>query len=153
MSNKKLAGIIVGCIIVVIVIVAIATLGPKPPEPVTDYSTLLHYLRDSGASIGEEGEIYQSSFFDVEGRSVTVNESTIQVFEYANAEAMESEASCVSSDGFSIMKEDRGIICGVGWIGPPHFYKAGRIIVTYIGDNDSIISLLGNALGTQFAGM
>jgi len=155
MSNKKLAGIIGGCIIVVVVIVAIATLGPKLPEQVTDYSTLLNYLRDSGASIGEEGEIYQSSFFDLEGRRVTVNESTIQVFEYANAEAMEAEASCVSPDGFGIRKErgDMVVAVQISWIGPPHFYKAGRIIVIYIGDNDSIINLLENALGTQFAGM
>jgi len=155
MSNKRLAGIIAGCIIVVVVIVAIATLGPKPPEQVTDYSTLLRYLRDSAASIGEEGEIHQPFFRDVEGRSVTVNESTIQVFEYANAEAMEAEASRVSSDGFNIRKEngDIGVIVNVGWINPPHFYKAGRIIVIYIGDNDSIISLLENALGKQFAGM
>ena len=151
MSNKKLAGIIAGCIVVVVIIVVVATLGPKP---VTDYSTLLRYLRDSGASIGEEGEIHQPFFRDVEGRRVTVNESAIQVFEYANAEAMESEASCVSSDGFSITKEKGDIweVCNVGWIAPPHFFKAGRIIVFYCGDDDSIISLLENALGTQFAG-
>ena len=154
MSNKKLAGIIAGCIIVVIAIVAIATLGPKPPQPVTDYSTLLRYLCDSGASIEEKGEIHES-FFDVEGRRVTVNESAIEVFEYANAEAMEAEASCVSSEGFTITKEkgDIGVVHCVGWISPPHFYKAGRIIVIYIGDDDSIISLLENALGKQFAGM
>jgi hypothetical protein len=154
MSNKKLARIIGGCIAVVIVIVAIATLGPKPPKQVTDYLTLLRYLRDSGASIVEKGEIHES-FFDVEGRSVTVNGSAIQVFEYANTEAMEAEASCVSSEGFTITKEkgDIGVGYCVGWINPPHFYKAGRIIVIYIGDDDSIISLLENALGTQFAGM
>jgi hypothetical protein len=153
MSNKKLAGILGGCIAVIIAIVAIATPSPKP---VTDYSTLLRYLRDSGASIREEGEI-DEEFFDIEGRRVTVNESTIEVYEYANAEAMESEASCVSPDGFgfTIRNENSDIweVCQVSWINPPHFYKAGRIIVFYSGDNDSIISLLENALGTQFAGM
>jgi len=149
MSNKKLAGIIGGCIVVVIVIVAIATLGPKP---VTDYSTLLRYLRDSGAPIEEKGEIHEP-FFDVEGRRVTVNGNTIEIFEYANAEAMESEASYVSPDGFgfNISKENR--IINVGWIDPPHFYKAGRIIAIYIGEDASIISVLENALGKQFAGM
>jgi hypothetical protein len=155
MSNKKLAGIIAGCIIVAIVIVVIATLGPKPPQPVTDYSTLLRYLHDAGAFILEEGEIPQYGFLDIEGRRVTVNENTIQVYEYANATAMESEASCVSPDGFGVTKErgDMGMHTEVSWIGLPHFYKAGRIIVIYIGDNDSIISLLENALGKQFAGM
>jgi hypothetical protein len=152
MSNKRLAGILGSCIALIIAVVAVATLGPKP---VTDYSTLLHYLRDSGASIVEKGEISEG-FFDIEGRKVAVNESNIEVYEYANAEAMEAEASCVSPDGFGIMKEwGDGRWSGkqVGWIAPPHFYKAGRIIVFYCGDNDSIISLLENGLGTQFAGM
>jgi len=153
MSNKKLAGIIAGCIVVAIVIVTIAILGPKP---VTDYSTLLRYLRDSGASIGEAGEIHQYAFLDIEGRRVTVNESTIEVYEYANSEVMESEASCVWSDGYSITKDlegGRSMVKGVGWIDTPHFYKAGRIIIIYIGNNSSMISLLENALGEQFAGM
>jgi len=146
MSNKKLAGIIGCCIVFVIAVVAIATLGP---QPVTDYSTLLRYLRDSGAAIEEKGEIHD--FFDVEGRRVAVNETTIVVYEYDNAEAMEAEAGCVSPGGFGITKENSATC--VGWIAPPHFYKAGRIIVFYCGDNDSIISLLENALGKQFAGL
>ena len=153
MSNKKMAGILGSCIALIIAVVAIATLGPRP---VTDYSTLLRYLRDSGAAIVEEGEI-DEEFFDIEGRRVAVNESAIEVYEYANAEAMEAEASCVSPDGFGFTfkteNSDIWEVCQVSWINPPHFYKAGRIIVFYCGDNGSIINLLGNALGTQFAGM
>jgi hypothetical protein len=153
MSNKKLTGIL-GCgIALIIAVVAIATLGPKS---VTDYSTLLRYLRDSGASIKEQGEVSWSFFHDVKGKIVTVNESNIEIYEYANAKAMEAEASCVSPEGFGITKEwgdGTGSAKTVGWIAPPHFYKAGRIIIFYCGDNESIINLLENALGTQFAGM
>jgi hypothetical protein len=150
MGNKKLAGIITGCIIVVTSIVT-----PAICEPLIDYSTLLLYLHDSGASLVEEGEVSWSFFYDVEGRRVKVNGSSIEVYEYATTKGMESEASCVSPDGFGITKErgDMGVHKEVSWINPPHFYKAGRIIVMYIGDNSSIISLLENALGTQFAGM
>ena len=154
MNNKRLAGILGSCAALIIAVVAIATFGPKP---VTDYSTLLHYLRDSGASVVEEGKLSWSFFYDdAEGRKVAVNESNIEVYEYANAGAMEAEASCVSPDGFGITQElGDGRWSGkqVGWIALPHFYKAGRIIVFYCGDNDSIISLLENGLGTQFAGM
>ena len=151
MSNKRLAGILGSCIALIIAIVVIATLDPKP---VTNYSTLLRYLRDSGASIVEKGEI-SVGFFDIEGRRVAVNESNIEVYEYANAEAMEAEASCVSPEGCSFRKGKGNIaeVCFVDWIAPPHFYKAGRIIAFYCGDNDSIINLLENVLGTQFAGM
>jgi hypothetical protein len=154
MNNRRLAGILGSCIALIIAVVAIATLGPKP---VTDYSTLLHYLRDSGASIEEKGKLGWSFFYDdIEGRRVAVNESNIDVYEYASAGAMEAEATYVSPDGFGITQElEDGTWSGkqVGWIAPPHFYKAGRIIVFYCGDNDPIISLLENALGTQFAGM
>jgi hypothetical protein len=154
-SNKKLTGIIVVCLIVVTSMAATATLGSSSAEQVTDYGTLLHHLRDSGALILQVEEIPRYDFFDIEGNRVKVNGSIIHVFEYVNAGAMESEASCVSADGFGITKErgDMGMHTEVNWVGPPHFYKAGRIIVIYIGDNDSTISLLENAMGKQFAGM
>jgi hypothetical protein len=151
MGSKKLAVILGSCIVPIIAVVATATLNPKP---VTDYTILLTYLRDSGASIVEEGAI-QEPFFDIESRRVTVNDSTIEVYEYANVEAMETEATCVSPEGCSFRKGKGDIaeVCFVDWIATPHFYKAGRIIVFYCGDNDSIISLLENALGKQFAGV
>lgn len=146
MSKRKLAGIIVGCIIVVISIVAPA----MPIIKVTNYSALLIYLRGLGASIEVEGET-PYDFFDAKGRRVKVNTSHIEVFEYANAGAMESAASRVSPDGFRITTERWDV--GVSWIYDPHFDKAGRIIVMYIGDNSYTISLLEYALGKQFAGM
>ena len=38
------------------------------------------------------------------------------------------------------------------WIGPPHFYLAERLIVLYIGEDQSVIELLETVLGPQFAG-
>jgi hypothetical protein len=150
MGSKKVAGILGSCIVPIIAAAATTTLNPKP---VTDYTALLGYLRDSGASIVEQGAI-QESFFDIEGRRITINESTIEVYEYADVEAMETEASCVSTEGCSFRKGKGDIaeVYFVDWITTPHFYKAGRIIVFYCGDNDSIIGLLEHALGTQFAG-
>jgi hypothetical protein len=155
MSKKKLAVIIVGC---VIVIAAIATpiATPLGPKIVTDYSSFLDYLRDSGAFIRDAGETGRGLFYDAECRIVEVGGIPIQVYEYANAKVMEAEASCVSPDGFSITKDwgdGKTSSIFVNWIGIPHFYKAGRIIVIYIGDNYSIIILLQNGLGKQFAGM
>src|SRR6266568_606464 len=40
----------------------------------------------------------------------------------------------------------------VDWVKPPHLYKAGRIIVFYIGANDAVMHLLIGVLGKQFAG-
>ena len=155
MSKKRLAGIMLSC---VIVMAAIATplATPLSPKIVTDYSSFLDYLHNSGAFIRDEGETGGGLFYDAEFRIVEVDGIPIQVYEYANAKAMEAEASCVSPDGFSITKDwgdGKASSIFVNWIGTPHFYKAGRIIVIYIGDNYSIVSILQNGLGKQFAGM
>ncbi len=34
----------------------------------------------------------------------------------------------------------------------PHFYKRGSLIVQYVGEDEKIISDLGDLLGEQFAG-
>lgn len=155
MSKKRLAGIIVGCIIVIAAIgTPLAT--PLSPKIVTNYSSFLDYLRDSGASIRDEGETGRGLFYDAEYRIVEIDGNPIQVYEYANVKAMEAEASGVSPDGFSITKDwgdGKTSSIFVNWIGTPHFYKAGRIIVIYIGNNCSMISLLENAFGRQFAGI
>ena len=65
---------------------------------------------------------------------MTVDGSTIHGFEFADEDAMEREASYVRPDGYSLRDGNR-MMC-IGWIGPPHFYKAGRIIVIYVGDDD-----------------
>ena len=138
MGKKKLAGIIVGC---VIVIAAIAT--PLSPKIVTDYSSLLNYLRHSGASI-REGEERLSPNQIPYMRSITVyvNERAIWVWEYANVNMMQGEPSV-----------------NVGWVGRPgtvYYYRAGRIAAMYTTgywetEEDKLItSLLEDALGKPY---
>ena len=40
----------------------------------------------------------------------------------------------------------------VNWVATPHFYKTGKLIVLYVGDNMTVISTLETVLGPQFAG-
>ena len=151
MSKKKLAVIILGCIIV---LGAIAM--PLAPKIITDYSSFLDYLHDSGASIRDEGETGRGLFYNAEYRIVEVDGISIQVYEFTSAKDMEADASGVSPCGTQITRDSgdgKTSSIFVNWIGLPHFYKAGRIMVIYIGDNCSMISLLENAFGKQFAGM
>jgi len=152
-----------------LLVVIVAALGvsyvlTREPPPVTDYPTLLEHLRDSGASVEEVGECrfftvperrvtegeHEPLFFTVPGRSVTVSGNNISVYEFENAEAMEAEASCVTPSGSGIDYEDRSV--RITWIVPPRFYKEGRIIVIYTGDDHQTISLLEDLLGKPFAG-
>ena len=71
---------------------------------------------------GTTGEIEQP-FFSVNGLLVKVNGEDVQVFEFADAAAADAEASRVVADGGSIGKSM------VSWIAPPHFCKAGELIV------------------------
>jgi hypothetical protein len=153
MINRRLAAILATGLAFIIAVVTMTSFGPKPA---TDYSTLLDYLRDSGASVVDQGEL--SGFFFDDGsqsRGITVNGSDMSVHEYTSSEAMEAAASHVSLDGSAFEWEESGNLTRtvmVEWVAPSHFYKSGRIIVIYIGEDDSVISLLRNGLGRQFAG-
>lgn len=115
------------------------------PLSVEDQASLLSALKAAGATV-EVGDSITQDFFSVEGQTVKVNGADLQVFEYENAQAMEKDASQVAPDGGSIGTSM------VTWIDTPHFYKAGRIIVLYLGNDQTILGLLNNVIGAQFAG-
>jgi len=106
---------------------------------------LINALQAVGATV-ETGDSITQEFFTPEGQTVKVNGADLQVFEYESAEAMEKEASQVAPDGGSIGTSM------VTWMAPPHFYKAGRIIVLYVGDDKPLLDLLNKVIGSQFAG-
>ena len=112
---------------------------------VEDKDGLIAALKASGATV-EMGDSVSQPFFTPEGNIIKVNAADVQVFEYESAEAMESEASEVSSDGGSIGTSM------VSWMDTPHFYKIGRMIVLYVGSDTTVLELLEGILGPQFAG-
>lgn len=113
--------------------------------PVMDLGSLSAALRAQGAT-AELVDTLEPDFFSAEVQVVKVNEADLQVFEFENAEAMEKEASQVAPDGGSI-----GTSMAY-WTGVPHFYKSGRIIVLYVGGDQSVLGLLNKIIGSQFAG-
>ena len=126
------------------------TSPPSPtmsPEPlaVEDTAGLRAALEAAGAAV-ETGDPISQAFFTPEGSIVKANGADVQVFEYESAEAMESEASQVAPAGGSVGTSM------MMWVDTPHFYKAGRIIVLYIGSDQTILDLLEKAIGPQFAG-
>jgi len=112
---------------------------------VEDKAGLVTALQDAGAAV-ETGEPISQAFFTPEGSILKVNGADVQVFEYESIEAMQEEASQVAPDGGSIGTSM------VSWMDTPHFYQAGRIIVLYVGSDETILDLLEKVLGPQFAG-
>ena len=115
------------------------------PSAVEDKTSLMAALQTSGATV-ETGDSITQDFFSPEGNVLKVNGADVQVFEYESAEAMENEASHVASDGGSVGTSM------MMWMDAPHFYKAGRILVLYIGSDATVLNLLEQVLGPQFAG-
>ena len=114
-------------------------------EPVTDYAGLLEALGTGGATVEPSGSVSQP-FLSVEGQSLTLGGEQFQVFEYADESAAAADAQLVSPDGSSV-----GTTM-ITWVAPPHFYRSGRLIVLYLGNNADTLRLLESLLGPQFAG-
>ena len=113
--------------------------------PVTGYVSLVDNLRAAGATVDPAGTISQP-FFVPEGQLLTVNGEDIQAFEFASMVEADAIAETVSADGSSVGTSM------IFWVAPPHFYKAGRLIVVYVGSDSGVINILQEIMGSQFAG-
>jgi hypothetical protein len=124
-----------------------ASASNASPEPaaVGDHASLVAALEEGGATV-ETGEPISQPFFSAEGNIIKVNGADVPVFEYESSEAMELDSSQIAPDGSS------NATTMITWIDTPHFYKAGKIIVLYIGSDATILDLLKGALGPHFAG-
>lgn len=110
-----------------------------------DRAGLMDALRAAGAEVEAGGPVEQA-FFAVTGQIIKVDGADVQVFEYESVEAMEADAAQVSADGGSVGTSM------ITWVATPHFFKSGRLLVLYIGDDTAILDLLKGVLGEQFAG-
>ncbi len=119
--------------------------SPESSQPVMDYASLIESLRAAGAPVERRGSVDQP-FFSVKGKLLKVRSEDVQVFEYPDATAAEAQAALVSPSGGGVGTTR------IHWIGPPHFFKKGRLIVLYIGDDGEVTRALEAVLGRQFAG-
>lgn len=117
----------------------------SPGASVQDITSLMDTLRTEGAAV-EVGETVEQAFFSAGAQILKVNGADVQVFEYESVGQMESDAAQVAPDGGTV-----GTTM-ITWIGTPHFYRTGRILVLYIGDDAATLELLEKVLGPQFAG-
>jgi hypothetical protein len=116
---------------------------------VTDYVSLIDNLHKAGATVVPPGEVTEP-FFTIKGEVIMVNGGYVEVFEYEDAAAANAEAARISPDGFSVCTPTGDV--SVGWVAPPHFYRAGKLIVLYVGESQAVTVVLERVLGPQFAG-
>ncbi len=77
---------------------------------------------------------------------IKVRGEDVQVFQYSNVAAADAQAALVARDGGAVGTTK------IHWVGSPHFYKKGKLLVLYVGDNDKVLKVLEAVLGQQFAG-
>lgn len=110
-----------------------------------DYARFIDSLRAARMSVKTEGSVEQP-FFSVKGKLISLQGEHLQVFEYRNDTLAEKDAALVSADGRTIGTTKPH------WLGPPHFFRKGRLIALYLGDDGKILKALEARLGPQFAG-
>jgi hypothetical protein len=113
----------------------------------TELRSLIKKLRRQGARVVLTSEKVEQPFFSSPARILNINGVGVQVFQYSSTSAVNKEAMLVSSDGMSIGSSKPA------WMGPPHFFKSGRLIVLYVGNDHTILKAIQGALGKQFAGI
>lgn len=121
------------------------TFASNRPQPVTDYARVIDQLRAAGVE-AEAGDEVDQPFLAVKGRMIRVQGGDVQVFQYPDAAATDAQAALISPDGATVGTAK------LQWVGPPHFYKQGQLIVLYVGDDAHVLQALESVLGRPFAG-
>ena len=120
---------------------ATAVVAESKRAGIGDHEELMAALRGCGGIVRPVGEFSQP-FFRTGGRVVDVDGNQVLVFEYSNERDREAESELISADGASVGSTH------ITWTDQPNFWASGRVIVEYLGSDQTMLSLLCNALGT-----
>jgi hypothetical protein len=146
-------GVRIGLLILAVLII-VGGVGVYTQATAFSYADLIAALRARGAAVRDSGAASTLTFQGA-GHGLLVNGAQVVAYAYGTALAAQYDASRVSSDG-TTFRDGVGPFGGgavsVDWIASPHHYRRGRVIVTYIGDDGAITTLLTGVLGLQFAG-
>lgn len=102
---------------------------------------LINDLRAAGVDVSVDGQI-QQPFFPVTGQVIDLDDGSIQVFEFADQSARQRISDTISATGDKI-----GTFIP-SWIDHPNFWADGTLIVLYVGDDEALIELLSEFLGS-----
>jgi hypothetical protein len=121
---------------------------PVPPTTtggggVTDLASLQTALTQAGLTVAPAGAV-QQPFLSSGGQTLTANGQSIQAFEYPDAAAADRDAAKIHPDG-TIPNTS------VMWGAQPHFYRAGRLLVIYVGTDATVLAALDHVVGPAFA--
>lgn len=114
-----------------------------------DYTQLLRRLEQEGLRVKPLGRA-RVDFLQESAYLARVENEELRVFEFASDADAAQAAGHVSPDGYEYSTPTGG--ASVSWVAPPHFFRSGRTIVLYLGQQKSILQPLSELLGHEFAG-
>jgi hypothetical protein len=147
--TKRKALLAAGAVVAVLMVIALVT-----QLAAMSYDGLIAALRAHGATVQENGPGSQPFLNGMDHR-LMVNGAGIDVFEYRTTLGASLDAARISSDGSTIgggFGPFGSSAAAVDFIGPPHWFHAGRVLVLYVGQESIVLSLLRTVLGAPFAG-
>lgn len=109
------------------------------------YGALAAALRACGAAVSVGGELSEAAFMPVPARLLTVDGASVHVFDLPSAQAAERQARGIAPDASVVGHH------AVAWLAAPHFYRSGRSIVLYLGDDSRVLGHLRQVLGPPIA--
>ena len=124
-----------------------------PPEilEVSDYPSFIAALRETGSVVREGRKPgLPLKLLDAEGRAVLLDGEAVWAFEYGTEAALSRARSVIPPRGDMIPSEGGGTAI-INW-DAPLFFGRGSILVTYFGDDPTILVTLDRLLGKPFAG-
>jgi len=134
-------------IIAVLTLVAYCTsCSPDNGTVSRDYASLIDNLQEARALVEPRGEV-ASSLLSGHCSEVGVNDSIITVWEFDDDAAADAQTTGISgcavrtATGLTLFEP----------VASPHWYKAGKLIVLYVGESEDVITVLEKVLGPQFA--
>ena len=119
-----------------------------------DTASVVNSLRAAGATVTEQPSSGGFSFLHGTPHHLLVNVQDVWMYEYPAPALTEIDASGISADGstFHTGIGPFGSAAVVDYVAPPHFYKTGRVIALYVGNDAETLRLLRQVFGPPFAG-
>ena len=121
--------------------------GPSPMQKkvMGGVRDLVRNLAKRHVRVKLGGKVTQP-FFSVRGQILKLKDVEIQAFEYRSVQTARKEGEAAGGDCTNVGTTS------ISWIAPPHFFRSGKLIVLYVGDQQSVLRLLEDVLGSQIAG-
>jgi hypothetical protein len=131
----------------------------QPRNEELNTNDLVEQLTAAGAQVAPDGTTPGYPLAPT-AQLLCVNDTQVRVYEYDGIASRSAVSDTISADGSRVGNTaSPGSFTIVEWMGPPHFYAAGQIIVLVLQDDTPLLQTLTHILGptispqaAQFAG-